>query len=247
MNTNTIVSKTALKDCLVYNNRFRSGNISAEQIGAEDFATWKSLVLDLHKSAYKVYEAQENHAPVADLKSATIESVKTILSAIGDLTLTDKDGNVHGASIVIDDEFVSAIGDLCSNYAGKLGNDDAPELQLVLSKKRNAENLLKQYAKLNGVNPDTIKAIEDEIDELTARKEELLKTPDMSKKKPVIASESAFRSAFERHLARTIEGQKAQSWEEYEAAKEARRKARREATKAKKAAKAKAEAEKSAQ
>lgn len=238
----TIINTTALKDCLVYNNRFGSGNITAAQIGAEDFAQWKTLVSSLHMKAYKVYEALENHAPTAELKSDVFTAVKDMLDVMGDLTLTDKDGNIHGASIVIDDEFADAIGELCAKYAGKLGNNDAPDLQFCLSQKRNAENLLKQYEKTAGVNPEAIENLNEEIERLDAQKSELLKTPDMRVKKPVIGSYSNFVSNFERHLARTIMGQKAQSWEEYEAAKEAKRQARRAATKAKKQAKAKEQA-----
>ena len=228
-----IIHKSKLLECLVYNNKFRTETITATQIGPEDLATWKTLIADLHKASYNVYEAQENHADTTALKSALFESVKTILSEIGDLSFTDMDGNVHTAPIVIDDEFKNVLGELCSKYAGKLGNDDHPTLQLCQSKLKNAQNLLRQYKSTNGVNPEAIAHLEDEIEELEEEKKSLLKTADMSKKKPSIASESSFRSNFERHIARVIEGQKAQSWEEYLNKKEEQRKARRANTKAK--------------
>lgn len=246
MNNNTIVSKTALIDCLVDNNRFKNHRVNAEQIGAEDFRTWCGLVYDLQKSAYAVYEAQENHADTAAPRRNLFANVKTILNAIGDLELVDKDGNKHKAPVTIDDQFSADLADLCANYAGRIGSDKAPALQLVESRLNNAKTTLRKYAKINGVDPNTIKALEDEIENLEDERAELMETPDMCINKPVINSPNAFRKQFECHLARTIVGQKAQSWEEYETAKEERRKASNkksnERQKAKRAEAAKAKA-----
>lgn len=226
MTNNIIVSKTAFMDCLVDNNRFKSHKINAEQISAEDLRVWTALVADLHKAAYKVYEAQENHADTKAPKAALFANVKVILNAIGDLELTDKDGNKHKAPVTIDDKFSADIADLCSNYAGKIGSDKAPALQLVESRLSNARTTLNKYRKLNGVNPDTITALENEIEELTEERSTLMETADMCIDKPVMTSPNAFRKAFEHHLARTIMGQKAKSWEEYEEEKAAKKKAK---------------------
>lgn len=240
---NKIVSKTAFMDCLVDNNRFKSHIINAEQIGSEDLRVWTGLVADLHKAAYKVYEAQENHADTKAPKDALYANVKVILAAIGDLELVDKDGNKHKAPVTIDDKFSADLADLCSNYAGKIGSDKAPALQLVESRLSNARTMLNKYKKLNGINPDTITALENEIEELNDERADLMNTADMCKDKPVMTSPNAFRKAFEHHLARTITGQKAKSWEEYEEEKAAKKKAKNKKDNERKKAKRAAAAE----
>lgn len=224
MEETKIICKTAMIDCLIDNNRFNNRRINAEQIGAKDFRTWTNLMADLHKVAYKVYEATENHTDTEAPRSDLFKHVKLILSVIGDLELVDKDGNTHKAPVTIDDKFANDIADLCANYAGKIGKDKAPELQYNESKLANARTMLKKYQALNGVNPDAIKALEDEIAELEEEHDDLMNTPDMCKGKPTVASPGTFRQKFEAHLARTIEGQKAKSWEEYQEEKAAKKK-----------------------
>lgn len=243
MMNNTIIAKTALLDSMIYNNRFANKTITAAQIGAEDLKTWTDLVNDLHKHAYAVYEAQENHvSDRADLNTSLFNSVKTIIAAIGDLSFTDAHGNEHKAPMVINDNFCKDLMELATKYAGRMGKDKAPELQLIESQISNTRKTLNQYENINGVNPDTIANLKAQLEELQAKKADLMNTADMCKDKPAIASPATFRKAFEHHLARAIEGQKAQSWEEYEAAKAARKAARKARHAAQKAEKAKVEA-----
>lgn len=243
----TIVSRTAFFDCIIYNNRFTGRKLNADQIGAEDFAIWKEGIIDLHKKAYAVYECNENHTHNADAMSALFAEVKSVLDAIGNLSFADKDGNTHNAPITIDDNFVNGLMAVVANYAGRIGKKKAAEVELIESKIRNNKTLLAKYSALNGVNPDAIAHLEAEIEEFEDELDTLKNTPDMIIDKPVIANPETFRKYFEHHLARVIEKQSAQSWEEYEAAKAARKAASKakakEARKAKRQAEAKAKAE----
>ena len=228
-NTNIKTLSETLQDCLVYNNRFANIKLSAKQLDAKDFKAWTALINTLHKEAYSVYETCEN----SDLKvestsvnkDALYVAIRNILTEIGD---------VNGHKLYATEEFATAL----VGYAGKRANSDSPALQLCLSKIRNNNNLLNQYAKLNGVNPEAIAKLEEELSVLEAEKSALLEQADNRIKAPTRTSENAFRLDVEHYLARTIAGQQAKSWEELEAEAEERRKARREATKAKKAAKA---------
>ncbi len=241
----SIVSRTAFFDCIVFNNRFTARKLSAEQIGAEDFAAWKDGIAALHRKAYTVYECHENHTDDTAAVSALFAEVKSILAAIGDLSFVDRDGNEHLAPVVIDDNFVNGLMAVVANYAGRIGKKKAAQVELLESKIRNNRTLLDKYAKLNGVNPDSIANLEAEIEEFKDELDTLKDTPDMIVNKPVIGNVETFRKNFENHLARVITEQKAQTWEEYEAAKAARKAAAR--AKSKEARKAKRQAEAQAQ
>lgn len=224
---------TNLQNILSENNRYRNRTINAEQLSAENFDTWKSAVNFLHREAYKVYEKCENdNLRVEDKsvdKTGIFNALRVILDHIGDVKEHKLYTNETLAILVV-------------GYAGRRANEDAPELQLVDTKLRNANNELKAALKLNGINPDHITELRDRIATLEAEKADLIDTPDMSHKKPTMTKPNAFRGEIERRFARLIDEQMAKTLEELDAEEEARKAARKAKAKARKAAKAKAEA-----
>lgn len=229
-----VTATTALVDCIVDNNRFATRKINAEQIGAENFRDWKDLIASLHRAAYVVYSKCENDNLTTDNPTLDFSSVFNALRVI-----LAEFGEINGHKLTANAELATNI----VGYAGKRANSDSPELQLVCSKISNRQRELAKYKDTNGVNPDYIKALEDEIEELKEEKSELLNQPDNRIKTPTRTSPDMFRLEVEHRLARVIADQKAKSWEELEAEAEAKRKERRAKTKAKKAAAKKAEAE----
>ena len=229
-----VTATTALVDCLVDNNRFATRKINAEQIGAENFRDWKGLIQSLHNAAYKVYCMCENDNMSTDNPALDFSSVFNALRVI-----LAECGEVNGHKLTANAELATLI----VGYSGKRANADSPELQLVCSKISNRQRELAKYRDTNGVNPDYIKSLEDEIEELKEEKATLLDQPDNRIKQPTRTNFEAFRLEVEHRLARVITEQKAKTPEELDAEAEAKRQARRAKTKAKKAA-AKAEANK---
>ena len=225
---NTMNIATTLQDCLSYNNRFANVKLSAEQLSAENRKKWTSLVTALHEAAYGVYVFCENNdLKVEDEsvnKDAVYEALRAILSELGEV----KGYKIHANEALA----INVIG-----YSGKRANSDSPALQLCLSKIRNNKTLLEKYAKLNGVQPETITKLEEEQKELEQEKQALLDSPDNRIKKPTRSTATTFRLEVEHRLARAIDDQKAKTWEQLDAEEKARKDAKKAAKKAQKQAK----------
>lgn len=221
-------TNSTIAECLVDNNRFATRKLTADQLGAESFRSWTDSISKLHLAAYSIYAKCEND----NISQATehldltplFDVIRSILEGIGD---------INGHKVYPTAELATLI----IGYSGKRANADSPELQLVLSKIRNRKKELAEYKDTNGVKPETIKAMEDEIVELEDKKAELLTEPDNRIKKPTRTSTAMFRLEVEHRLARVIADQKAKSWEELEAEEEARKAERKAKAKARKAAK----------
>jgi hypothetical protein len=230
-NNEKINATTTLANALVFNNRFATAKLTADQLGAEEFATWKKLVMGLHRACYAVYVQCENSGMKVESstvdKSAIYDAMRVVLAALGE---------VNGHKLYANEETAIAL----VSYAGRRGNVDAPELQFCISRISNAKKELALAEKINGYNPEAIQALKDNIDTLTAEKAELLATVDMRHKQPTKTSDSAFRLDFEHYLARVITGQMAKTLEELDAEELARKEARKAKAKARKQAKANA-------
>lgn len=227
-NTTITINPITLQDCLVNNNRYANVKINSDQLGDENFKAWKKLVEKLHVASYGVYALCENSG--LTVESATVDktmvysALREILAVIGD---------VNGHKIYANEELAT----LVIGYSGKRGNSDSPELQLCLSKIKNRKFELEKYEKINGVKPETIQALKDELKELEEQKEELLDSPDNRIKAPTRSTANGFRLEVEHRLARVITDQKAESWEALEAKEQARKAARKNKNKARKNAK----------
>lgn len=223
------MTTTNLQNVLVYNNRFANVKISAEQISAESFAEWKTLVSNLHRAAYKVYALCENSGMKVESasvnKSEVFEALRAILEAIGNVNEHKLYANAEAAITII-------------SYSGKRSNVDAPELQLCKSRINNAKKELKLSGCLNGISADYISNLEQNLTTLEAEKETLMATADMCHKQPTKTSDNAFRLDLEHFLARVITGQLAKTLEELDAEEAARKEARKASAKARKANKA---------
>lgn len=224
-NTNT---NKALVDALVYNNRFASIKVDGEQIGVEDFATWKTLIEGLHRASYKAYVVCENSGLKAESnsidKTDIFNAIRGILAFIGDV-------NEH--KLVANAEMAIAM----IGYSGRRGNVDAPQLQFCTSRLNNAKKELRDAEGVEGLAEGYVDGLKARIVELEAEKSALIKTADMRYKQPTRTSINAFRLDVEHFLARVISGQLAKTLEELDAEEEARKAERNARAKARKAAK----------
>lgn len=231
MSKNVMNIATTLQDCLTYNNRFAPVKLTAEQIGAENFKVWTTLVKGLHNASYDVYELCENNNLSVDSdkvnKDSIYKALRDILVELGEVNGYDLKANEEIATLVI-------------GYAGRRGNKDSAAVQFIDTQIRNIKAELRQAEKFpNGITEGWVEKKQAEQAELEEKKKALLDEADNRIKKPTPTSDSAFRLDFEHRLARVINNQKARSRAEIAAEREAQRKARRATTKAK--AKAKAE------
>lgn len=219
---------TNIQDVLVLNNRFANVKISAEQLSAESFSNWRSLISDLHRAAYKVYALCENSGMKAESdtidKTEVFDVLRYILGVIGDVNGHKLYANAEAAIAII-------------SYAGKRANVDAPELQLCKSRIVNTRKELRLAESLNGLDPNYISNLKSNLEKLEEEKATLMATADMCHKLPTKTTDNAFRMDVEHFLARIITGQLAKTLEELDAEEAARREARKAAAKARKAAK----------
>lgn len=228
-------TKNTLVEALVFNNRFASKSINAEQISAEELAVWKNYVEALHRAAYKAYVLCENSGLKAESdaidKTDVFNAIRAILAYIG---------NVNGHKLYANAEMAVAM----IAYSGKRGNVDAPELQFCCSRINSLKKEIAQYEKINVTDAEfKLKQLENmqaTLAQLEEEKKELLNTADMRIKQPTRTSANAFRLDVEHFIARTVSGQLAKTLEELDA-EEAERKAKRAA-----AAKARKQAKKNA-
>ena len=234
MKKSNTTTNTALVEALVYNNRFASAKIDGEQIGVTNFAEWKKLVNDLHRSAYKVYVQCENSGMLAESnsvdKTEVFNCIRAILAFIGDVNEHKLVANAESAVAII-------------GYSGRRGNVDAPELQFCISRLNNAKREYSNYESLN-VDDESYKQnkladMKKSIDALQEEKSQLLATADMRYKQPTKTTSNSFRLDVEHFFARVISGQLAKTLEELDAEEEARRVARNQRAKARKANKTK--------
>lgn len=230
-NKNTNTNK-ALVDALVFNNRFANKSINGEQISAEGFATWKTLIDKLHRVAYTTYVVCENSGLKAEStdidKTEIFNAIRDILAFVGTVNEHKMYANAEMAVAVI-------------GYSGKRANKDAPALQFCISRIRNLTKEISDYEKLN-VGDDEYKAnrlaeMNASLEALEDEKTELLATADMRIKQPTRTTSNAFRLDVEHYLARAITGQLAKSLEELDAEDKERAEKRKAAAKARKAKK----------
>ena len=234
MKKSNTTTNTALVEALVYNNRFASAKVDGEQIGITNFAEWKKLVNDLHRSAYKVYVQCENSGMLAESnsvdKTEVFNCIRAILAFIGDVNEHKLVANAESAVAII-------------GYSGRRGNVDAPELQFCISRLNNAKREYSNYESLNVDNEsykqNKLADMKKSIDALQEEKSQLLATADMRYKQPTKTTLNSFRLDVEHFFARVISGQLAKTLEELDAEEEARRVARNQRAKARKANKTK--------
>lgn len=207
---------------LVYNNRFATKKINAEQIGAEDASAWTLSVKVLHRSAYKVYEYCENNGLRIDDntvdKTEIFDDLRRILAKIGE---------VNGHKLYANETAVNLI----IGYAGKRANKDSAELSTVLSDIREKKKAIEE------AEGEELEELETELEALEEQKKALIDAPDNRFKQATMTSDNAFRLEVEHLCARAISEQNAKSLAELDAEEEERKARRKAAAKARKAKK----------
>ena len=224
-----------IMNALTANNRFANVKITGDQIGVDNFETWKTMLENLHRSAYSAYVVCENSGLTAESvsidKTAVFDAIKPILSVIGD---------VNGHKLYANAEMAVAM----IAYSGRRANKDAGELQLINSQISNTKKAIAVYEKINvadkAFKESKLAEMNAALEKLIDEKDALLEKPDMRIKQPTRTTFNAFRLDVEHFLARTISGQLAKTLEELDAEEAARKEARKAAAKARKAKKANA-------
>lgn len=229
---NTQNTNKALVDAIVFNNRFANKSVNGEQITAEAFSAWQTLVEKLHRAAYSAYVVCENSGLKAESndidKTEIFNAIREILADIGEVNSHKMYANAEMAITVI-------------GYAGKRGDKKAPELQYCESRISNLRTEIRKYEELNVTDAEykanRLAEMNANLEELLEEKKSLIDTPDMKIAQPTRTNEKKFRLEVEHFLARAITGQLAKTLEELDA-EDAERKAKRaEAAKARKAKK----------
>lgn len=229
------IMSITIMNALVYNNRFANEKITGDQIGVENFETWKTMLENLHRSAYSAYVVCENSGLTAESvsvdKTEIFDAIRPILATIGD---------VNGHKLYANAEMAVAM----IAYSGRRANKDAGELQLVNSQISNTKKAIATYEKINVADKAFKEAklaeMNATLENLVDEKDALLKKADMRIKQPTRTTFNAFRLDVEHFLARTISGQLAKTLDELDAEEAARKEARKSAAKARKAKKANA-------
>lgn len=227
-NNQNVATNNTLVDALVYNNRFANASINADQLGAEGLAQWKSVIKNLHRSAYAIAsQCESNGLKTEDStvdKTPVYDAIKAIFANIGE---------VNGRKLYVNEQTAIAI----IGYASKRVNSNSGDLAFCLSRIANAKKSLRLAEDANGINPEYIANLQTELAEQEALKDTLLSQPDNRHKVVTITSDNAFRLDVEHFIARAITDQLAKTIEELDKEAEERKAQRAAARKAKKASK----------
>lgn len=227
---NTMNISAKIQKALHDNNGFTSRKLTAEQLdnSLDNLHTWNNLMDELRKAAYAVYEYCENNDLKAEdtcvNKDAVYAPLKAILAEVGEV----KGYKLHANEALV----INII-----KYSGKSGTKRSPELQLCMSKLSNRKSELRQYEKLNGVNPESIEALNEQIADLEDEKKKLEDTYGNKVKDPTRVSLNSFKVEVEHRLARAIDGQLIKTNEQLDAEEQARKDAKKADKKSKKSAK----------
>lgn len=231
-NLTNVATISPLANALVYNNRFANVRLNAEQITAESLKNWRTIVNNLHRAAYAVYENCENNGLKVDNASIDKTAVFDALRVL----LADGVGQVNEHKLYANDE----IATLVIGYAGKRANKDDGAVKAITEEIAKLNKAISAVDGMAGVNPDYVTELKAQKVQKEEEKKALLKTEDMRIKQPTMTTFNAFCLDVEHALARMISGQMAKSLEELDKEEEERKAARREKAKARKAEKAKA-------
>ena len=205
---------TSIAKNLVECNRYGNKKLDAQLVGAESFAEWKTVVAIMRWTAYKALAELNKTAGKESAEAVNLDEVYTDLRRV--LTIV---GEVNGVKLYANE----ALAHLVISASGRLVNDDSEELRTVCTAIREAKKA------------DTID--EEVLEELEARKDVLVHTPDNRNKTVTIQTENSFRLNLEHIIARVIMEQGAKDPAVLLAEEEARKEARRAANKARRQAK----------
>ena len=236
------MAKTIIHATLELNFTKKSDSaITGNQLGAELFAEWNKACTKCHSAFYNYIREKRKAAgkgkdgkiPEA-ISDAAFEALQSILDLVGE---------VNGHAIVKN----NAMLDTLANEAVSKKEPLAGRALTIYSQLKNAKDRLDDLD-YNGVNPDTVTAVEEEIEALEEEFKEAKKETGACAPTPIRVKYTTFRKNFEKAFySLVVEEQELKSWEELEAEDKARkderkakakayRQAKREAAKAAKAA-----------
>lgn len=232
-NNATTKTTTTIANALEYNSRFMLAKykLNADQIGAENYAQWKTIVNNFHRACYAIGEHCSNNGLKLDKSNVDMTSAydcgKLILNLMGE---------VNGRKLYINDEFIIT----CIGYATKMGKLDSKQVEALDEEIKANNRALTELKKLNGINPATIEDLTAKLEELKAKKVELLNIADERVPQTTETTFNSFKTNLERYLGNIIKGQLAKTQEELDKEEEERKAKRAANRKAKKQANANA-------
>lgn len=216
----TLVNNITIKDK-------KSARVTGDFVGVDTYAEWKSALETAHAAFYK-YErakislANGTIASIKTEKNAAVDAFKAIIALIGE---------VNGVTLEASIEAMDTV----SKYAIKDIERLAGHAMLLSSEINNLKKQLNECG--NGVNPDYVASLEEQLD---AKEEELRlekKKTGSAVKGTTMTTYTAFVYNAETRLAKIIEKQEAQSYEDILVEREAKKAANRARAKARRDAK----------
>lgn len=204
----------------------KESRINGELVGVDNFSTWKSAMESAHENFYKYERAKISLAngtveSIKSEKDKAVESYKAIIALVGEVNGVKLEASIEALDLASK----YAIKDV-ERLAGKALTIDS-ELRILRKQRDNISN---------GMNEEYIesllKNIEDKENELKLEK----KKTGSAVKGTTMTSFTAFASNLETRLAKAIQKQEAQSYEDIIAEREAKKAANRARAKARRAA-----------
>lgn len=225
---NNTITNTLLVKKTIANTTAR--RITGEDVGAENFAKWKTACENLHRECYKYERTKVMYAldRVDDINATNVfNALKVVLDLLGE---------VNGCPIERNQTMLDMVSHFAITRKAELvGRAGELKSELDIVKKQ-----LKEVS--TGMNPDYVAGLEEKFEVLTEELRIAKKQTESANPYPSIVSFNTFRGKLEDELVAIIEKQEAKSWEEIEAEKAAKKEASKAKRKANKQAKRQAEA-----
>lgn len=203
--------------------------LTKETLG-DNYATWKSTIVDCLGVAYKVYEIRHNNG-MADDVDIDMSTLYNKVYAVRDMI-----GEVKGRKLNSKLIAEIMIGKSSSFRKAAFSNDAASaecDLESARASKRVAEKRPITDAYTEEVKAQAVAKHQADIDSANARIDALMQVPGNYRDVPVPVSDTAFLSAVEKELRTIVNNQNAKSWEQVQAEKQALNDARKKNRKSK--------------
>lgn len=222
MKTNTNnTALSAIATILEHNSHFTKKYVNSE---FADFKKWKSLNIAMLHKGYAMFSAIHNGTYTDNMKNEAFSALRDILHYVG---------KINGVYIPTDAETVDEYGkksnlfDMAISLCWKFGIDKVPTLQLVESKLKNTNALLREYESKNGIEKSSIESLKAQKTELEEERKALYAVADNALDTLVMNNEGAFMKSFEKVLKVLVRQYTMKTLEENLAEKRAREEARK--------------------
>ena len=197
--------------------------LDKETLG-DNYATWKSTIVDCLGVAYKVYEVRHNNGMADDVKvdlSALYAKVYAVRDMIGEVN-----GKKLNSALIAETMIGKAATFRKAAYSNEAASAEC-DLESARASKRVAEKRPITGTFTEEVKAQAIAKAQKAIDDAHARIDALGKIAGNYRDVPTPVSEMAFLSAIEKELRTIVCEQAAKSWEEVQAEKKALNEARK--------------------